>query len=34
MDMYATAGNLWANLQKAQGTTQEEIAQFLAEQEK
>jgi len=34
MDMYATAGNLWANLQKAQGTTQEEIAQYLAEQDK
>lgn len=34
MDMYATAGNLWANLQKAQGMTQEEIALYLSEQEK
>lgn len=33
MDMYATAGNLWANLQKAQGMTQEEIALYLSEQD-
>jgi hypothetical protein len=33
MEMYAGAGEVWAKLQEAQGTTREEIAQYLAEQE-
>jgi hypothetical protein len=31
MEMLARTGDLWARLQKAQGTTQEEIALFLRE---
>jgi pyrroloquinoline quinone (PQQ) biosynthesis protein C len=34
MEMYANTGDLWLKLHKAQGITQEEIAQYLAEQEK
>lgn len=33
MEMYATTGDLWAKLHKAQGITQEELAEYLAEQE-
>jgi hypothetical protein len=33
MEMYAGAGEVWAKLQEAQGTSREEIAQYLAEQE-
>lgn len=34
MEMYATTGDLWVRLHKAQGISQEEISQYLAEQEK
>lgn len=34
MEMYATTGDLWVRLHKAQGLTQEEIALYLSEQEK
>jgi hypothetical protein len=34
MEMYATTGDLWVRFQEATGTTKEEIAQYLAEQEK
>jgi len=33
MEMYAGAGEVWAKLQEAQGTSREEIAQYLSEQE-
>lgn len=33
MEMYVRAGDVWVRLQKLQGTTQEEIAQYLSEQE-
>lgn len=34
MEIYATTGNLWAKLHRAQGLSQEEIALYLSEQEK
>jgi pyrroloquinoline quinone (PQQ) biosynthesis protein C len=34
MEMYANTGDLWLKLHKAQGISQEEIAQYLLEQEK
>lgn len=33
MEMYATTGDLWAKLHRAVGISQEEIAEYLAEQE-
>ncbi len=33
MEMYATTGDLWSKLHKAAGMTQEEISEYLAEQE-
>ena len=33
MEMYASAGEVWAKLQEAQGVSREEIAEYLAEQE-
>jgi hypothetical protein len=33
MEMYATTGDLWLKLHKAQGISQEAIAEYLAEQE-
>lgn len=34
MEMYATTGDLWVRFQEATGTTREEIALFLQEQDK
>jgi pyrroloquinoline quinone (PQQ) biosynthesis protein C len=34
MEMYANTGDLWLKLHKAQGISQEEIAEYLEEQEK
>lgn len=34
MEMYAQTGELWLKLHKTAGITQEEIAEYLAEQEK
>ncbi len=34
MEMYATTGDLWVRFQEATGTTKEEIAQYLSEQDK
>lgn len=33
MEMYVRTGDLWARLQKLNGVTQEEIAEYLQEQE-
>ena len=33
MELYVRAGDIWVRLQKLQGATQEEIAQYLSEQE-
>jgi hypothetical protein len=33
MEMYVRSGDIWVRLQKLQGATQEEIAQYLSEQE-
>ena len=33
MEMYVRTGDLWARLQKLNGATQEEIAEYLQEQE-
>ena len=34
MEMYANTGDLWVKLHRSAGISQEEIAQYLAEQEK
>jgi hypothetical protein len=34
MEMYANTGDLWVKLHKSAGISQEEIAQYLLEQEK
>jgi hypothetical protein len=33
MELYVRAGDIWVRLQKLQGATQDEIAQYLSEQE-